>query len=495
MKKTIMRKALYSFAFAMLFWGTATTLTAETKGIEAAIQIEDAITSVAENASKAVVVITNRQKMGGGMKGMERMREIPEEFRRFFRQFPEGQQHPRWRRNQEEQNRKPQSIGKGSGVIIRDTGYIVTNFHVIKDQDELEVKLHDGRIFDSAKGKGEVEVVGIDEETDLAVLKVGDAETKGLPILKFADSDKIRIGQFAIAVGAPFNLDYSVTVGHVSQMGRYDMRMTSFENYIQTDASINPGNSGGPLLNIRGEVIGINEFIMTGGGMSKGSVGIGFAIASSLAKSVSESIMEHGKVVRPFLGISMQPLDDELKQQFNVEDGVLISEVIAGDPAEKAGLKAGDVVTKIGDQEVRSPHDLLFEVLRYNPGDKVKIVVNRDGKEKTFHIVARQRGDKKDIAHNNSNKETPDRDNLLDELGLELEATDKGLFILSLDPNGVAASAQLMKGDRIIEVNRIEVKSKSDVQEALKKSKNNVAVFYVERRGGRLFVGVTFPDK
>ena len=338
----------------------------EAAAIEAATALENAFTAVAARVSPAVVVITNKQQVGLMARNGQ---QVAPEFRFFFG-IPESPEP-----NGGPAPRVPQPVGRGSGVVISADGYIVTNYHVIKDYDALEVKLHDGTVIDTGRDADAIKVVGTDAETDLAVLKI-DAG-KVLPALKFADSDKVRVGQWAIAVGAPFNFDYSVTVGVVSQKGRYDVRMNTYENYIQTDASINPGNSGGPLVNLRGEVIGINDFIVTGGGMSRGNVGLGFAIASNLVKQVVDDIVESGAVVRPWLGIAMQPMTPELRAQFDVEQGVLISDVVLGDPADVGGLKAGDVILQVGGKLVRTPHDVQFAVLGHRPGDAIPVQVSR----------------------------------------------------------------------------------------------------------------------
>jgi len=444
-----------------------------------AVQLEEAFVTVAERSFPAVVVITNKQIEQRAM-----YPQLPPQWRQFFGPYQgEGQGMDQ----QQQRGRKvPQPVGRGSGVIIRQDGYILTNYHVVQDNEALEVRLNDGRVFDSGRDKDEVKVVGMDKETDLAVIRIGNGDVTGLPVLEFADSSKTRIGQWAIAVGAPFEFDYSVTVGHVSQKGRHDMGITTFENFIQTDASINPGNSGGPLLSIRGEVIGINDFIVTGGGMSRGNIGIGFAIASNLAKQVSNDLIEHGDVVRPFLGISMQPLTDELKEQFGVEFGVLVSEVLPGDPAEKAGIEPGDVILKIGDKQVRTPHDLLFAVLDYNPGDKVKVVLDRRGKKKELFVVARRRGEEEEV----SGGVIESRDDLLNELGLALEELPEGVVVSGVVTGSQAGLAGLRREDLILEVNRAKVKSVRDIIRALGATEGDTAVLYIRRGNTRRFVPI-----
>jgi S1-C subfamily serine protease len=425
----------------------------QSEGLQLAMKIEAALTGVAEKASQAVVVITNKQKPGANQ--YQQFQQIPPEFRRFFG-IPEG---PFDGRRQPPRDDRPRAVGLGSGVLIRGDGYIVTNNHVIDNSDALEVRLRDGRVFDSAKGDDQVKIVGVDKDTDIAVLLIGGGKLKDLPSVPFGDSDRIRVGQYAIAVGAPFNLDYSVTIGHVSQKGRHGMRMTSYENYIQTDASINPGNSGGPLLNIHGEMIGINQFIMTGGGTSKGNIGLGFAIPSNLVNRVSADIIENGSVVRPFLGISMQPLTD--------------------------------VVTKIGDKEVASPHELLFAVLSYKPGDKVRLTVVRDGKAKVFSVVARKRDGA--IAQTGGGN-----GGSIEGLGLTLQATDEGLVVTGIANGSPASRAEpeLEIGDTIILVNGQKVSTHDDVTKALKKTKNDVVLLYVDRQqGGKYLIGIPLGDE
>jgi Do/DeqQ family serine protease len=467
-------------------------LRAADDAIAVAQKLEEAFTAVGDRAKPAVVVITNKQNAPE-----MNMQQMPPELYRFFGvpQEPgpdQPQQRPDLRERRGGGKPRPQVAGKGSGVIIRADGYIVTNYHVIQDSAALEVRLENGQIFDNERDAKEVQVVGFDEDTDLAVLRVGNGAIKDLPVLPFADSDKIRVGQWAIAIGAPFNLDYSVTIGNVSQKGRHDTGVTTFENYIQTDASINPGNSGGPLLSIGGEIIGINEFIMTGG-MSRGSVGVGFAIASNLVRQVSEQLIEHGEVVRPFLGVSMQPLESGLGKQFGVEQGVLVSEAITGDPADKAGIKAGDVITHIGDKPVRTPHDLQFAVLAYKPGDTIPVRFVRKGETKTVEVVARQRGKTNAVAAN-----VGGRQDMLDKVGIAVESTPDGLFVSAVVTGSPADRAELRRGDRLIEVNQVETKTAEDIVAALQKTRDNVAVFYVDRRGSKRFVGVDLaakPDK
>ncbi len=437
------------------------------EGLETALSLQRVFATVAERVSPAVVVITNKQVR----RAPDHM-QMPPAFRFFFG-IPEPEPERR------ERPRIPQPAGRGSGVIIRAQGYVLTNYHVIRDHDELELMLHDGTVYSTAREQ--LTVVGIDQHTDLAVLKINGEEDLSLPYLQFADTEQLRVGDWTIAVGAPFNFDYSVTVGVVSQKGRHGMRLHALENYIQTDASINPGNSGGPLLNVHGEIVGINNFIVTGGGLSRGNTGVGFAIDGGLARQVAEGIIDEGEVVRPWLGISMQELDSELKREFGVEWGVLVSEAIEGDPAAESGVRAGDVILKVGDQEVESARDVQFAVLGYRPGDAIDLLVHRDGEQMTISVVAGKRD-----ADGSRAEDTTD---VLAAVGLRLEVNAAGaLVVVAVAPDSPAEAAGLQRGDILREVNRQSVDEVAQAVRALQASRGGVAVLYVERRGSRFFV-------
>ena len=493
--KTIATVAITGSMILVGALASAQTPAPTTAPPEQLTQLEDAFTRVAERSFPAVVVITNKRTERRPMypPGM-----IPPEFRFFFgmpenedESEGEGDSHATRPHGAPHTGKQtPQAVGKGSGIVLREDGYVLTNYHVIKDSDALEVRLHDGKVYDSAKDRDDVVIVGQDEETDLAILRIGKGKLNGLPTLPFADSGKVKIGQFAIAIGAPFNFDYSVAIGHVSQKGRYDVNINTYENYIQTDASINPGNSGGPLLNLRGEVIGINEFIISPN-MGQGSVGLGFAISSNLARQVADSMIANkGSVIRPWLGLSMQSLSEEMKQSFKATDGVLVNDVFKDDPADKAGLNAGDVLVKVGDTPVRTPHDVQFAVLAYKPGDKIPLLVDRRGERKTFMVVARQKSGKEGSLA----ERVEGGPELFDKLGLRLEESADGIKVAAVSMGSPAAAVQLRKGDSILEVNRHPVRKIRDVVEALGESANQVAVFYVERRGQKFFIPLPLSE-
>src|SRR6185503_19158946 len=278
------------------------------------------------------------------------------------------------------QERTPNVIGSGSGVIIDPDGYIITNNHVIGDAMEMEVRFSD-------KSKLIAQVVGKDLDTDLAVLKV--TADRPFPSAKFGDSSSVRVGQWVLAVGSPFGLDRTVTLGVVSGIGRENINLSRYENFIQTDASINPGNSGGPLFNLRGEVIGINTAIINF------AQGIGFAIPSNMAKQVIQQLLTQGRVTRGWLGVGIQPLTAELARKFGVNegDGVLVNEVFEKNPAAAAGIKPGDILTRIDGIVIDTPNKLSRVVAGLPPGSTTKVEIVRDQQRLVLDVALVERRD------------------------------------------------------------------------------------------------------
>ena len=284
----------------------------------------------------------------------------------FFRQFFGGAARP--------QKRRETSLG--SGVIISAQGYILTNHHVVNGADDIQVSLRDGR---SAKAR----LIGSDPESDLAVLKIG---LEKLPVITLGQSDKTRVGDVVLAIGNPFGVGQTVTMGIISATGRNQLGINTFENFIQTDAAINPGNSGGALIDADGNLIGINTAIFTRSG---GSQGIGFAIPTSLANEVVEQIIKHGRAVRGWLGVEAQTITPELAQAFDLKQtrGVIVAGVVANGPAARAGLRPGDIVTAIDERAIGDAHEVLMEVAKRKPGTKVRIKILRQGKPQTLEAT------------------------------------------------------------------------------------------------------------
>ncbi len=426
---------------------------------------------LARKAGPAVVNISTEREVSSPVMDMF---NIPG-MERFFEQF--GGFGGRRGNGQEAPKRK--STALGSGFIISSDGYIVTNNHVVEGADKITVNLNGG------KGKGlQAKVIGTDADTDLALLKVEGR--RDLPVLEFGNSDAMEVGDWVLAIGNPLGLNNTVTAGILSAKGR-DLHSGPYDNFLQTDASINPGNSGGPLVNIKGEIVGINQFIMTGGA-SRGSIGLGFSIASNLVKQVTDNLIQDGEVARPFLGISMQELDENLRSQFEADYGVVVSSVLPGEAAERAGVNAGDIIQKINGVKVQSPHALLLAVTSYRPGDKIKLTLLRSGKEMEFELIAGKRGvdgwtadGSREPRDANASESSPEQ------LGLKLTEEDGKIVVEEVFPDGAAArvgggDVNLQPGDIIHEINRQPVRSLGDVRKALKQTNKNKVMLWVERK-------------
>ena len=348
-------------------------LSADSPGIRMLEEIQTVITELAEQTKPSVVNLFP-------VSGAGRLREGPGE-------------------------RAPNATGSGSGLIVDPEGHIVTNNHVVGDATEIEVRFSD-------KSKLIAQVIGKDPDTDLAVLKV--TADHPLPAARFGDSSGVKVGQWVLAVGNPFGLDRTVTLGVVSGIGRENINLSRYENFIQTDASINPGNSGGPLFNFRGEVIGINTAIINF------AQGIGFAIPSNMAKQVMQ-LLAKGKVVRGWLGVGIQPLTAELAKKFGVTEGegVLVNEVFEKDPAALAGIKPGDVIVRIDGAVVDSPNKLSRLIATLNPGATSKIEIVRDLKHVTMDVPLTERRDTTIVASISQQEEK-----LGVRLGLDLQRRD-----------------------------------------------------------------------
>jgi serine protease Do len=385
--------------------------------------------------------------------------------------------------------------GLGSGVVVSPEGHILTNNHVIEGADEILVTVGSGKHEYLAKK------IGTDPSTDLAVLKI-DA-TEKLPAITFADSDKLHVGDLAIAVGNPFGLTQSVTMGIVSATGRAGTGITDFENFIQTDASINPGNSGGALVDTEGRLIGINTAIFSRTG---GNQGIGFAVPANLVRTVMEGLIKSGKVSRGFLGIALQPLSEELAKAFKIEEGAgaLVADVSPKSPAEKAGVQAGDVVVEVGGKKVEGPRELQFLVAAIAPGTKVEVKLVRDGQPKVVSVELGERPGPKLAGA--APAEKPDEPDVLDGVTVadidaetrkkfELPENTKGVVITEIDQDSASADAGLKVGDVIHEVNReVITSSKQAVELSEKVKKEKKVLLRVSSKGSSRYVVVEHKD-
>ncbi|HEX29890.1 TPA: DegQ family serine endoprotease [Candidatus Poribacteria bacterium] len=400
----------------------------------------------------------------------------------FFKQFFDwAPQLPR-----EEQEFVQKSLG--SGVIVSDDGYILTNNHVIKDADKIWVSLLDNRKF-------RAKVVGTDPETDVAVLKI---KAKDLPAIKIGDSDKVQEGEWVLAIGNPFGLGFTITAGIVSAKARSLRGLTTYGDFIQTDAAINPGNSGGALVNLKGELIGINTAIYTKSG---GYQGIGFAIPINLAKHVMNMIIEKGEVVRGYLGVEIQMVDADLAKKFGIEKpiGVLVSKVYKDSPAEKAELKVGDLIIKYDGKEVENPSHLQAMVISTEPGTKVKLEIVRGKKHRIIEVKVGKRPSEKELAARTERTSwlgitvqtlTPD---LARKFGYDENL--KGVIVIGVDPKGPAAEKGIQRGDVIREMNNREVSSIRDYRRILEKSNPKEGVLLWIQRGEHTFYVAIYPNE
>ncbi len=371
---------------------------------------------------------------------------------------------------------KTQSLG--SGVIVRiddGTGYILTNNHVVADMDELKVKLSDKREFDA-------EIVGTDEQTDLAVIKI---EGENLVAAKMGDSDILKQGQWAIAIGNPFGLNHTVSVGVVSAIGRSGVGIANYENFIQTDAAINPGNSGGPLLNIDGEIIGVNTAIFTRSG---GYQGIGFAIPVNMAKAVLRDLINTGKVTRGWLGVAIQDMNASLAEQFGVEvtEGVLISDVQDDSPARDAGFERGDILTEYDNNAMSDVNQLRHVVAQTEVGKEVKVKVLRKGNETVLTVKIGEQPS--DLFASGKSSTGADMGMTVQNLTEELAKSfgfegENGVVVSAVEPGSAAAQADVKEGDLIKEVNREKINNIKEFREVLKSTEEGKDTLLLLRRG------------
>ncbi|MBR71407.1 MAG: serine endoprotease DegQ [Rhodospirillaceae bacterium] len=413
-----------------------------------------------EKISPAVVNIAT--------KGMVEVKQNPLLRDPFFRRFF-GDRIP-------QQQKETASVGSGVIVDSRE-GYIVTNSHVVANANEIVITLTDKRKLPAT-------VIGSDPETDIAVLKV---EPNELQEVTYANSDKLLVGDYVIAIGNPFGLGQTVTAGIVSALGRSGLGIESYEDFIQTDASINPGNSGGALVNLKGELVGINTAII---GPSGGNVGIGFAIPINMARQIMDQLIEHGEIQRGRIGVQIQDLTIELAEALGVnkEAGAVVSQVVPSSPAEKAGVITGDVIYEMNGEPVTGSSDLRNKVGVLRVGDKVDINVIRDGKE--LNIIMRV-GTRENPVNISSNGQIPRLK------GATFGAVPKnhpfygeveGVAVLQIDKGSPAASAGLIPGDIILSLNKIRVKSAERLIELTKKSKDGPLLFNLRRGNGAFFL-------
>jgi Do/DeqQ family serine protease len=458
-------------------------------------QLSNSFANVIEKASPAVVKISMTRIVKAEQSNNPLLSDP------FFRQFFGGgggtPQRPQSQREE----------GLGSGIIVTPTGYILTNNHVVDKANSLTVTLSDGREFPA-------KTVGTDPQTDVAVVKIN---ASSLPTLPFANSETARVGDIVFAIGNPFGEDHTVTMGIVSAKNRVLERGLSLQNFIQTDAAINPGNSGGALINARGDLIGMNTMILTGGssfGGEGGNIGIGFAVPSNMAKNVMDQLIKNGKVSRGYMGVFLQELNPALAQQFGLknDEGALVGSISPNSPGEKAGLKTGDVITGIDGKQVKNADELTADVISHEPGSTVALSVVRDGKPMTLHVTLGRRPTGLQEANNGQgNNNEPGNNNggnngSVTERGITVEAltpdvaqqigvpaSTKGVVVNSVDQASPAADAPLQQGSVIVAVDRHPVATVSEFKSQMDAA-NGKPVLLTINNGGQVTFAVVQPQ-
>lgn len=404
----------------------------------------DETPSLAPLLDKALPAVVNIS-IKGKKQINNQLYDLPEQFKFFFPDIPK------------QKERSFQAFG--SGVIIdAKKGYVITNYHVVNNASEIKITLHDGRTLNAKK-------IGDDEQTDFALLQLENFSN--LSELKFADSDKLRVGDFAIAIGNPFGLGQTVTSGIISALGRSGLNIENYENFIQTDAAINSGNSGGALINLKGELIGINTAII---GHSGGNIGIGFAIPSNMAKSIINQLINNGQVSRGMLGIIGTQVTEDIAKNFeyNNVNGAFVNEVLKDSAADKAGIKPGDILNSINGITVKNFGQLRAKIATLGAGTKVTLGVFRDGKQMELDVTL----DSDEKAITSSKAKTP----IFEGVKLAPRSDSKGIEVKDVDKNSLAKKLNLTPGDIIIEVNKTKVKTIDDLDKAVSKHKGFIAL-------------------
>ncbi|MFV0389969.1 MAG: DegQ family serine endoprotease [Pyrinomonadaceae bacterium] len=435
-------------------------------------------TSYADLVQKTSPAVVRIKSM---IKAAEPTKSTGNPFDDFFKQLPE------------QQDSQPHA-GLGSGVLVSQDGTILTNNHVVADAETITVELENNETYDA-------KVIGTDPPSDLAVLKI---EGKNFPFLSLGDSDKVLVGDIVLAIGNPLGLGQTVTSGIISAKGRRTgLGDGSFEDFLQTDAAINRGNSGGALINLQGELIGINSQILSPTG---GSIGIGFSIPSNMAKSIMQQLLKDRKVRRGMLGVSIQNLNEEIAKQFGIEGtkGALVSNVQPNSAADKAGIKRGDIITGFNGEAIEDGNSLRNKVAATAPGTSVTLTIMRDGKstdvKATLDELTTSDTEKPENSQGGESSKpageagklglnlTPLTPEIADEL--KLPSGTKGLVVSAVDSNGPAAAEGIMRGDVIVEINRQPVSTLEDARAALEKAGNNSSLLLIQRQGQTVYLSV-----
>ncbi len=441
------------------------------KDYRVAESLQKVFESVAEKVKPAVVNISTVSEVRISHP------PIPPEFRDFFHEF--GIPFPQF-----PNKFKTRALGSGFIVKVKDGwAYILTNNHVVANAKKIRVKLSDGSVY-------KAKVVGKDPKTDVALIKI-KVGNKKVPVVELGDSNSIKVGEFVIAVGNPYGLNWTVTHGIISAKGRHGLGLNPIEDFIQTDAAINPGNSGGPLCDIHGKVIGINSAIV------REAQGLGFAVPINIAKKVMNDLLKYGKVIRGWLGVYIEDVSPDLAQKFNIKGGVLVTKVMPGSPAEKGGLKSGDIIVKYNGEDVKNVADLQLKVINTPPGRRVPVTIIRDGKTMVLNVKIGQMPGTENLASVDLmskfglsvQKLTPE---LRKKLGIP-NWVKNGVIVTSVKPGSPAEDAGLREGDIIVEAgitprNLKSVRKVDDLIKVIKQSGSSGVLLKVVRGEGVFYV-------
>ena len=410
----------------------------------------------------------------------------------FLKKFFGDRLPPQQQQQQQQAPRKYYERGQGSGFIVSKDGYILTNNHVVGDVDKITVELQDGRKFENAK------LIGTDPDSEVALIKI---EGDNFPVLPMGDSDKIQIGDWVIAIGNPFGLSETVTVGVISAVGRSNVHIAAYEDFIQTDAAINPGNSGGPLINLDGQVIGINTAIFS---QSGGYMGIGFAIPINMARNIEQQLKSHGKVRRGYMGLAGKDITPDMAELLNLKNsqGVIVASVEPGSPADKAGLKSYDVLLEMSGRKIESYDSFRNDVAMLAPDSRVTLKVLRDGHTRDITVTLGERPTEFAKGGNQAKEQQQSQA----ALGIEVQTLTKdlaerfgyalgeGVIVTRVNPGSPAADVGIQPGDLIQGVNRQSVSSAEEFEKAVKLTKNNKVLLLIKRGDYSQFVVVQFDE-
>jgi len=431
---------------------SASTQTTSPTECCSAKMLSRAFAQVAKNATPAVVHIRVESVAEGPCGGeSDPFGFFNDEFFRRFFDAPPRQQAPQ------------QQISQGSGFIITADGYVMTNYHVVANATQITVVMQDGLNTELT-----ATLIGGDPQTDVAIIKIDNPSGQKFPYLEFGDSDAIEICEFVIAIGSPFQLEATVTVGVISAKGRQNLRITELEDFIQTDAAINPGNSGGPLLDLDGKVIGMNTAIVSRSG---GYMGIGFSIPSNIAKNVSRQLIDKGSVTRGFLGVSLQPIDKDLAEALGLDkpEGALVADIIAGSPAAEAGVEQGDIILEVNDIVVKTPASIRNDVMLNEPGTVVKLKINRKGKVMIIKVTLGSYNKSSMVASENSKLLGITVENLsVDAIKqYRLNPNEEGVVITQVQAGSMGAKMGLKPGYVIVSLNHKKITNVEEFNQAL----------------------------